>query len=96
MSEPAYPTSAAEISDDWLTATLKNVGALSDDRVAGHSWELLPEQGGAGVAGRVRLPVSRTPCRRRLDTVWPRLGSGITTSGATFHRVSQRGGGPPR
>ena len=51
----AFPTSPVELTAGWLTDVLCASGAVRASAVADCSWCLVPEQGAAGIVGRVSL-----------------------------------------
>jgi hypothetical protein len=55
----SFPSGPDDITAAWLTAALRTSAAVGPNLVAGFTWSLVAEQGGAGVVGRVELEYER-------------------------------------
>lgn len=59
VSSSVIPGSPDQLSDEWLTSTLREEGVLHQAYVAAHKMELAEAQGAAAVVARLRLEYDR-------------------------------------
>jgi len=55
MTLTPIPTEPGQLTDAWLTEILRSSSAATSASVVAHSWELVAQQGAAGVVGRAVL-----------------------------------------